>query len=78
MTKPTNERTNSVQPVAHSQFENMIDVKDVAAMLKIVPLTVYRMVARGALQVYRVGGRRLRFKVDDVNRYLEQNRYGHT
>lgn len=76
MSMPSNEQAIPVQPVAHSQL-NMLDVKDVARRLKIVPLTVYRMVARGALPVYRVGGRRMRFKVDDVDRYLERNKsYG--
>lgn len=75
MTLPTNEQ-NAVQPVAHSKFENMITIKDVAAMLKVAPLTVHRMIARNTFPVYRVGGRRLRFKVDDIIRYIEANKYG--
>lgn len=77
---------NELPQTAHSQLnknENrtipngdsgaMLDVTDVAKLLKISKLTVYRMVDRRTLPVYRVC-RRLRFKLQDVMAFLERNK----
>lgn len=54
-------------------------LRDVAAFLDVSPATVYRLVDRGLLTVYRVA-RRLRFTRQDVTRFLETTktpaRYG--
>ncbi len=72
---------------AHSQQNNMYQVQalradfeflslpEVAEVLRISRLSVYRMVAKQILTVYRVG-RRMRFRKEDVLQYLERNRYG--
>lgn len=77
--QPTNEQSHA-QPVAHSQQNmsmNFVNVREVADLFKISPLTVYRMVENRSLPVYRIT-RRLRFKMQDLLDYLERNRYGDT
>jgi excisionase family DNA binding protein len=56
-----------------------MSIPDVATFLDVSPATVYRLVDRGLLTVYRVA-RRLRFHPRDVLAFLEHNkisaRYG--
>lgn len=52
-----------------------LSLPEVADMLRISRITLYRLVARGVLSVYRVG-RRMRFRKEHVLEYLERNRYG--
>lgn len=77
LNQPINEQSPA-QPVAHSQQNmsiNFVSTREVAEILKISPLTVYRMVENRSLPVYRIA-RRLRFRKQDLLNYLEKNRYG--
>src|SRR5438552_1591190 len=49
----------------------VLDVHDAAAHLGVAALTVYRIVRRGELPVTRIG-RFLRFRVEDLHRYLQE------
>lgn len=45
-------------------------VKDLAKILAVKPLTIYRMVERGQLPAVKIG-KSIRFKPEDINAYLE-------
>ena len=49
----------------------LLTTNDVARRLAVVPLTVYRLTKRGRLHPLRIG-RILRFRVDDVERFLRE------
>lgn len=49
----------------------VLDVREAAAYLALTEQTLYRMVRRGALPHTRVG-RSIRFRVGDLDRYLEE------
>lgn len=51
----------------------MLSVLDVAEILKVNPMTVYREVQRGNLPAHRIG-RALRFAEADIQAYLDQRR----
>jgi excisionase family DNA binding protein len=51
----------------------LLRVNDVAALLAIGRRTVYTLVAAGELPAVRVG-ERLRFRLEDVDAYLERRR----
>jgi len=46
-------------------------VKELAKLLSVNPMTIYRMVDRGELPVYIIGGRAKRFRRDDIEEYLK-------
>lgn len=52
---------------------SVLDIEQVADQLKVKEGTIRRLVHEGRLRAYRIGGRRgkLRFKPEDVERYLE-------
>jgi len=54
---------------------DLLSLQEVAELLRVSKISIYRMVARQVLAVYRIG-RRMRFRKEDVLRYLERNRYG--
>lgn len=51
----------------------MLDIEDVAERLRVSESTIRTLVRLGKLRAYRIGGRRgrLRFKQEDVDRYVE-------
>lgn len=49
----------------------VLDVREAAAYLAVEPLTVYRLVRSGELPHTRVG-RLLRFRLEELDRYLEE------
>ncbi len=51
-----------------------LDLSEVAELLRVSRISVYRMVAKRLLAVHRVG-RRMRFQKEDVLAYLGRNRY---
>lgn len=71
----------------HSQQKNMteaqfmnsglefLSLSEVADLLRVSRITVYRMVAKRIVSVYRIG-RRMRFRKEDILSYVERNRYG--
>ena len=84
---PSQEPVNKAQhgqPVAHSQpnmtqtisppgIGELISTDGLAAMLGVSRMTVYRLIERRALPVYRVC-RRIRFKFVDVQNFIEDQR----
>lgn len=72
----TNER-RSARPTGRALFERqgmataVLDTREAAAYLAVEPPTVYRLARSGELPHVRVG-RSLRFRVEDLNRYLEE------
>ena len=84
---PSQEPANKAQhgqPIAHSQpnmtqtisppgIGELISTDGLAAMLGVSRMTVYRLIERRALPVYRVC-RRIRFKLEDVQNFIEDQR----
>jgi excisionase family DNA binding protein len=52
---------------------DFLNLKEVAGILRVAPISVYRLIARQALPVYRAC-RKILFKRKDVLEYLEQHR----
>jgi excisionase family DNA binding protein len=52
-----------------------LNLKEVARILRVAPISVYRLIARQLLPVYRAS-RKLLFKKQDVIDYLENSRRG--
>lgn len=50
--------------------ERFQTVKEVAHMLNVQPMTVYRLINSGKLQAYKVG-RSMRLKTEDVDNFLQ-------
>lgn len=50
-----------------------LSIKEVAAILRVAPISIYRLVAKQALPVYRAC-RKILFKKRDVLDYLERSR----
>jgi|PlaIllAssembly_1097288.scaffolds.fasta_scaffold2300639_2 excisionase family DNA binding protein len=50
-------------------------VEEVSGLLRVQPLTIYRWVKSGKLKGYSLG-RRLRFKQEDIDVFLESSRVG--
>jgi len=48
-------------------------VKQLAAILQVNPMTIYRIVERGELVSYEIG-RAMRFRKDDIEAYLQKCR----
>jgi len=48
-------------------------VKELAQLLSVTPMTIYRLVKRGELPVHNIGGSK-RFSKADVKAYLERVR----
>jgi excisionase family DNA binding protein len=83
MDTPNNEGTNSVpetsvdvlrqsNPMTTLQLD-FLSPKQVAAMLGVTSQTIYRLIHKRLLPVYRVT-RRVRFKRSDVIAYLEKHK----
>ena len=47
-------------------------VKELAEYLSVNPMTIYRMVDRGELPVYTIGGKAKRFRKRDIEAYLRK------
>ncbi|HPN14752.1 MAG TPA: helix-turn-helix domain-containing protein [bacterium] len=83
MNKPLNEQKEAVQPVAPSQSnmqtinldmfgnDDLLVIKEVAAILRVSVMTVRRFVESKYLNVYRLGGC-LRFKPRDIKDFIER------
>jgi excisionase family DNA binding protein len=56
-----------------STQEVFYTVKELAELLKVNPMTVYRLVKRKELGCHRIG-RAIRFHRDEVERYLRDRR----
>ena len=67
-TAPSKSNMATITLVTHAD-EPFFSVLQVAGFLNISRLTVYRLVERGLLPVYRIA-RRLRFARSDIERYL--------
>lgn len=60
---------NNLARDASSEF---LTVSEVARMMRVSNMTVYRLIRSGALRAVRVGNR-YRLKVSDVHRYLDES-----
>jgi excisionase family DNA binding protein len=56
-------------------MERLLDPKEVALILKVRPVTVYKWASRGILPCHRLG-RLVRFKEDDVRAFVDRSRVG--
>ncbi len=56
--------------------KEFLTVKEVAELLRVKPLTIYRMVKDSRLKGYSIG-RNLRFKRQDIDAFLERCKVGH-
>jgi len=56
-----------------SEVKEFYTVKDLAKLLQVTEMTVYRMIRRGDLPHYKIG-RSKRFRHDDVEAFLEKCR----
>lgn len=52
----------------------LLSLPEVADLLKVSRITLYRLIAQGRISVHKVG-RRLRIQKKDVLEFLEANRY---
>ena len=57
-----------------AQGQEFLTVQEMAKLLKLNIKTIYRMVDRGDIHYYEVGGRTKRFHRNDVDAYLESRR----
>ena len=48
-------------------------VKELAELLRVTEMTIYRLVKRGELTAYHIG-RAMRFRRDDIEVFLEKHR----
>ena len=55
--------------------KEFLTVRDVAELLQVTPMTIYRMVGRGALPCHQIG-RAKRFSRKDIDAFLERCRTG--
>lgn len=53
--------------------QEFLNIKEVAAILKVHPATVNRYCNAGSLSYYKIGSRK-RFKKEDIDKYLEGGR----
>ena len=60
---------------AHAPSGAFLTQREVAELLRLSELTIHRLVERGLLACYRLG-RRVRFRVGDVEVYLAARRHG--
>jgi len=56
--------------------EKPLDVREAAAFLKLKVSSVYNLVCYGKLPAYKPGGKRLLFKVADLEEYAYGNKVG--
>ena len=66
---PTTTKRRRTGPAHHESLERLLTTRDVAEMLRLHEKTVRRMVREGRLPCLRLG-RAVRFKVDDILRWL--------
>lgn len=70
---PFPDPTRDTDPVSVEEApelgQRLLTAREVAAMLRVSPMTVYRMTRVGALRALRVG-RQVRIPVDEVARYI--------
>ncbi len=49
----------------------MLDIDEVAEQLKVSVSTIRTLVRTGKLRAYRIGGRQLRFRQEDIDSYVD-------
>lgn len=52
---------------------SLLSLREVAELLRVAPVTVYRLVQRRALPVYRIA-RRICFRREDISRWMAERR----
>jgi excisionase family DNA binding protein len=61
-------------PVGDSAQSKFLTIAEVAAMMRVSKMTVYRLVHSGEMPAVRVG-RSFRVREDDANEYIEKSFY---
>jgi len=61
------------KPKTHSDSHEFLTVEQLAGLLHLNPMTIYRLVKSGKLPVY-VLGRVMRFRRDDLEDFLAKSR----
>ena len=56
----------------HEQKTRLLTAEDIAGMLKIKVQTVYTIARRGELEKVKLSRKCLRFRADDVERFIER------
>ena len=59
-----------------NERENPLNVQQVAAFLGLKPSYIYNLVFYGKLTAYKPGGKRLLFKISDLEEYAFQKKVG--
>jgi len=50
----------------------MYKVKEVANLLKVAPITVYKAIKEGSLPAYKAGKKSLRIRQEDLDNYIKR------
>ena len=53
--------------------KQLLNIKEVAEIFNISVATIYRLIDGRKIPFYKIGGS-IRFSIDDINKYLEENR----
>jgi excisionase family DNA binding protein len=64
--------SQEVNDLARDATSEFLTVSEVAAMMRVSNMTVYRLIRSGALRAVRVGNR-YRLKESDVHKYLDES-----
>lgn len=72
---PSKKNMHEMTPTC-ARYESLLSIPQVATFLNVSRLTVYRLIERGLLPVYKIA-RRLRFRPNDVEAYLASARTHH-
>ena len=56
-------------------FENLMTVKEVAALLRVSPQTLYKMLEQGSIPAVKVGSQ-WRFDRDEIREWITRGRAG--
>lgn len=65
---------SDINPTRCREVSVFLDVRELAAMLRVAPITIYRLVKRRALPVHRAV-RRILFRRTDVEVFLDAHRF---
>jgi excisionase family DNA binding protein len=59
-----------------NEIQKPLNVQQAAEFLSLKPSYIYNLVFYGKLMAYRPGGKRLLFKISDLERYAYRNKVG--
>ena len=56
------------------EIEPLLTAEEVAEILKVTPSAVFKWAKRGAIESYRINDKCLRFKIRDVELFIEKGK----